>query len=216
MQVISRKNAMAAGLSLYFTGKPCVNGMVSPRRVPGFACTCEKCKASRCVYAKGNYAEKSEQIISRVRRWQADNPERHRSSMARYRAENDEYFKRKRREWYENNRDHALAYARDCDLKAPEVRLAYNAARNHAQRDRVPAWFSELDDFCVKECIRLCRDRLAATGQKWHVDHMIPLRSKTASGLHVFSNLQVIPAFLNGWKKNKMVLTDHDDWLLHL
>lgn len=77
----------------------------------------------------------------------------------------------------------------------------------------MPAWFSELDEFCIRECIRLCRDRLAATGIKWHVDHMIPLRAKVASGLHVGSNLQVIPAFLNGWKKNKMELTMADEWL---
>lgn len=45
-----------------------------------------------------------------------------------------------------------------------------------------------------KEAAALCRDREAATGFAWHVDHMIPLQAKEACGLHCATNLQVIPA----------------------
>ena len=37
----------------------------------------------------------------------------------------------------------------------------------------------------------------------WHVDHIIPLQGKNVSGLHVFSNLRVIPGEENVKKSNK-------------
>ena len=43
------------------------------------------------------------------------------------------------------------------------------------------------------------------TGEKYEVDHIVPLRGKTVSGLHVEHNLQVIPMHDNRVKYNSAI-----------
>lgn len=51
------------------------------------------------------------------------------------------------------------------------------------------------------------------TGYAWAIDHMVPLRR---GGKHAWSNLQVIPAWLNSWKRDRMVLTEPGEWVAYL
>jgi 5-methylcytosine-specific restriction endonuclease McrA len=55
----------------------------------------------------------------------------------------------------------------------------------------------------MDEAYDLARLRTISTGINWHVDHVVPLRSKIVSGLHSHTNLEVIPGVENLRKTNR-------------
>lgn len=81
-------------------------------------------------------------------------------------------------------------------------RIASAKSRVNRER-RLVKWDIELTNFVTSEAhkLRLLRNKI--TRFSWHVDHIIPLKGKVVSGLHVWNNLQVIPAEINQRKTNK-------------
>ena len=69
---------------------------------------------------------------------------------------------------------------------------------------RTPAWLDEDDIWMMREAYKLARMRTKMFGFSWHVDHILPLQGKTVSGLHVPTNIQVIPWLDNVKKHNKV------------
>jgi hypothetical protein len=78
--------------------------------------------------------------------------------------------------------------------------------RKAAKLQRTPGWLTEDDYWLIKEAYDLAALRTKMFGFKWSVDHIIPLRGKTVSGLHIPSNLQVIPLSQNSSKGNRVSL----------
>jgi hypothetical protein len=78
-------------------------------------------------------------------------------------------------------------------------------ARRHAQKLKAtPVWANgEYDQLVIAEAYELARRRTLMTGVIWHVDHIIPLRSKRVCGLHCASNLRVITKSENCSKQNR-------------
>jgi hypothetical protein len=70
--------------------------------------------------------------------------------------------------------------------------------------------FGDFDRFVLAEAEEACRRRAAMTGYAWHVDHMTPL---ARGGKHAWWNIQVIPARLNLWKGDALVLTQPGEWI---
>ena len=95
----------------------------------------------------------------------------------------------------------------------PSKATAKVAVRRARQRQAVPIWFHELDEFVWSEAARLARTRSELTGFRWASDHMIPLASRLACGLHVWNNCQVIPEWLNLAKNNKFIITEPCEWI---
>ena len=80
------------------------------------------------------------------------------------------------------------------------------AERTHPNQAR-PGWVDrEFADLVFSEAYRLAERRKEITGFAWHVDHIIPLKNKLVSGLHVPTNIQVIPAITNKQKFNSFVV----------
>ena len=80
---------------------------------------------------------------------------------------------------------------------------AYNSKWRNMRICRTPKWVDAEELWLIAEVYDLAERRNKATNIKWHVDHIIPLQGRLVSGLHVISNLQVIPAKLNLSKGNK-------------
>lgn len=68
---------------------------------------------------------------------------------------------------------------------------------------RTPAWLDEDDYWVIAQAYELAALRTKLFGFSWHVDHIMPLKGKSVSGLHVPSNLQVIPGLQNIAKNNR-------------
>jgi 5-methylcytosine-specific restriction endonuclease McrA len=78
----------------------------------------------------------------------------------------------------------------------PSKSTEYRASRRAAQLSRTPSW-SESQD--IAELYAFA----AKLDGDFHIDHIIPLRGERVSGLHVYDNLQILPATDNLKKGNK-------------
>lgn len=70
-------------------------------------------------------------------------------------------------------------------------------------KTQVPLWLTQTDLLKIKEKYQEAAHLSDTTGIKWSVDHIIPLNGETVCGLHVPSNLQVIPLSVNLSKRNR-------------
>lgn len=84
----------------------------------------------------------------------------------------------------------------------PVKNLIYTRSRQIAKLNRTPKW---ADRDKIGEIYRDAAEFKAA-GLAVHVDHIIPLRAKLASGLHVHQNLTIKLAAWNDSKGNKYEL----------
>src|SRR5215469_127679 len=95
LEIISRNEAIAAGLKFYFTGKPCGRGHISKRMVVGNSCVeCLKETRQKWYSLNRKYAN----AVSY--RWRKENPEktkliaeRNKPNQAKWRLANKEYLK---------------------------------------------------------------------------------------------------------------------------
>jgi hypothetical protein len=81
----------------------------------------------------------------------------------------------------------------------PESRAqwARDKANRRCTRAKQARFTDELTQLVVIEAHILRKLRNNITGFEWHVDHIEPLRGKDICGLHIWSNIQVIPKRLN-------------------
>jgi len=96
---------------------------------------------------------------------------------------------------------------KDYKLRNPAKIAAIDAKRRASVLRRTPKWLSKSELLRI-ECLYSLASMLNRHGvESWHVDHIIPLQGKNVSGLHVYSNLRVVPSSVNLAKGNRYELT---------
>ena len=167
-----------------------------------------RCKPCDYEYSKKYWEESS-------KRYREKNREKIRAnSRAIYLAnpqKANEATKKSRTKHYDKH----LAYSRKYETENKEARLlksrmyaknnphkvaAISSKRRTKQKNATPIW-SNIE--MTKRIYKL-RDRLNTLAGyiKYHVDHVIPLNAKIASGLHVHENLKIELASVNMSKRN--------------
>lgn len=147
-----------------------------------------------------NYLSNKETRKQKALEWRIKNPEKLRENAIRWRKNNPEERKMRNDKWRKENADrhrsNALKWAKN---NMPRV-LSRNAARRTGTMYATPKWANK---FFMDEAYDLAKRRTIATGIKWHVDHIVPLKSPIVCGLHCEANLQVIPYRDNLRKGNR-------------
>lgn len=219
MKIVSRKEAQMQGLPKYFTGQVCRRGHISERYTAGACCECVSerkkelyqerrkevlayMKAQGAIYRTANPEKRAENS----RRWKQNNRARLLALDRAKRAANPEVSRARSRAHYSRHRERELLRQKVWRMANRGVINAFTAKRKADLLQRTPGWLSADDLWLLKETYALARVRTELFGFSWHVDHVIPLRGKNVSGLHVPNNVRVIPAMDNLRKGNRVEL----------
>ncbi len=176
----------------------------------------EKVKASKERYRLTNL----DKVVAAKRKWRMENPEKMQECRENWIKDGDNWKKRRAtiKAWHDknidkvrantaeyrkNNKEKMKKWIADWGKVNPGKIRGYQMSRKLAKINAYPKW---ANDFFIEEIYDLAsrRTKLKTGGiDTWHVDHIVPLRSKLVCGLHVHNNLQVIPSSVNSAKGNR-------------
>lgn len=169
----SAAEARAQKVPRFFNGRACPKGHVGPRYAGNGGCV--ECHRALTRGERVNAIRRANYVL---------NPEPARlRALAAHRA-NPDYGRKNALKWARDNRGRHLANVK---------------ARKMAQAQRMPAW---ADKAAIRKVYVRARELSFLTGRVYHVDHIVPLRGKHVSGLHVEGNLQILSAVKNLQKHN--------------
>ena len=124
--------------------------------------------------------------------WDKANPERRAAINAAWRKTNPERAKAFR-DAYRKANPNAWEKAH------PDKRNALTAKHRASKLQRTPPW---ADHDKINEWYELAAVATKVSGVPHEVDHIIPLRGKDVSGLHIHTNMQVLTEEANRKKRN--------------
>jgi hypothetical protein len=187
----TRKEAKEQGATHYYTGLACSRGHIALRKTKGVCVECMK------------------------EDWAADNEKRKLKPKS-------EAAKEAGRRYYERNRDivKARANARPAEEKQawkkihkqrnPDYYNVLTSLRKRRHRNATPKWLTYKQKNEIKQLYQIAVTMTKTTGERYVVDHIVPLISDEVCGLHVPWNLRVITQEENLKKSNKL-LANHEE-----
>lgn len=157
--------------------------------------TCSVCKVEKELTSFYTQKDGAQGVTSRCK-------ECVKKSNKKWMDKNKDYFTAYTKEWYQNNKNKVLIRCKEHYKNNKNQYTAKQAKRRAAQLLRTPKW---ADSEKIKAYYDVCSFFNEVNGYiKYHVDHIIPLQGKSISGLHVHTNLQIIPAKENLSKGNRI------------
>ena len=103
--------------------------------------------------------------------------------------------------WAKANPQKVVERVRRYQARHPD-RCERVRSRRHLTARR-PAWANK---FFIEEIYDLARLRTKVLGEPWVVDHVIPLKHPLVCGLHVETNMRVVPRRVNAAKGNAFAI----------
>ena len=174
----------------------------------------EKARAYNKAYNEANKEKKKahdkayrERNKEKIKAYREANKEKLKAYNKAWQEVNKEYFKTHNKAWNEANKEKRKEYMkayRGVHAKAnPGMKTANETKRRASKLNRTPSWLTKEDFAKMKDMYRIAKRRSEVEGIQYHVDHIIPLRGKNVSGLHVPNNLQILRARDNLSKGNR-------------
>jgi hypothetical protein len=182
----NRADAKAQGATHYFTGLPCTRGHIALRKTKG---TCVECMKEDWVIDNEKRKEKpkSEAAKAAGKRYYEKNKE---AVIARAAARPPEERRKARNKHKENN---------------PELYKALTSVRKRRHRNATPPWITKEQKMQIRQMYLQAQKLTKVTGERYVVDHIVPLINYAVCGLHVPWNLRVMTQEENLKKSNKLL-----------
>lgn len=194
---MKRAEAKLLGLKTYNTSKPCKRGHFADRYAANSHCV--TCASDQSVEWR---AANPEKYSASMQKWMENNREIHNTRVKRWQKANKDKVREDAKAWAKANPEKIKAKTLRYIKKHPDAYTARSVASVAKRAKRVPQWLTSDDRWLMREAYKLAKLRTSMLGFAWEVDHIIPLRGKLVSGLHVPTNLQVLTKTENRNKRN--------------
>jgi 5-methylcytosine-specific restriction endonuclease McrA len=182
----TRAEAKETGATHYFTGVPCTRGHIALRKTKGVCVECMK-EDWAIDNEKRKDKPKSEAAKAAGKRYYQKNRE---AVIARAAARPHEEVKGYKQKYKDAN---------------PELYKALVSVRKRRHRAATPPWITKDQKLQIRQMYLEAQRLTKLTGERYVVDHIVPLINEAVCGLHVPWNLRIMTQEENLRKSNKLL-----------
>lgn len=156
-------------------------------------------KEAKAAYNKAYREANKEVIAARHKDWYEANKEKKSASKKAWYGVNKEKVLAGKKVYHEANKERISASKKAHHEANPHIAIVKSRIRKSRIAQQCPIW---ADQPKIAEIYRDAAEFRVA-GLNVHVDHIVPLKARLASGLHVHQNLTIKLAGWNDSKSNK-------------